>query len=173
MELVSEGSFPVGLIPEAIFTATTVNLQTSDTLILFSDGVTEAMDPAEELYGVPRLREVLTGQSECALEKLQKAILESVENFAKGAHQADDLTLLIVRYRSSPAVALTETDLSSSSARSSDRSVASSIIGAGSTPSPSQSSCGASATVSSGAPISNASGSTPKANPSAATIGPT
>jgi hypothetical protein len=75
------------------------------------------MDPSEELYGVPRLREVLTGQSECALEKLQKSILESVENFAKGAHQADDLTLLIVRYRSTPAVALTETDLSSSSSK--------------------------------------------------------
>jgi hypothetical protein len=73
------------------------------------------MDPGEELYGVPRLREVLTGQSDCALDKLQKSILESVENFAKGAHQADDLTLLIVRYRSTPAVAMTETDISSSS----------------------------------------------------------
>jgi sigma-B regulation protein RsbU (phosphoserine phosphatase) len=169
----TEGSYPVGLVPEADYVTASVKLEPGDTLILFSDGVTEAMDPAEELYGVPRLREVLTGQSECALEKLQKAILESVENFAKGAHQADDLTLLIVRYRSSPAVALTETDLSSSSARSSDRSVASSIIGAGSTPSPSQSASGASATVSSGAPASNASGSTPKANPSAATIGST
>ena len=92
-----------------------MKLEPGDTLVLFSDGVTEAMDPAEELYGVPRLREVLTGQSECALDKLQKSILESVENFAKGAHQADDLTLLIVRYRATPAIALTETDLSSSS----------------------------------------------------------
>src|SRR4029077_4278641 len=82
----------------------------------FSDGVTEAMDPGEELYGVPRLREVLTGQSDCALDKLQKSILESVENFSKGAHQADDLTLLIVRYRSTPAVAMIDTDISSSSA---------------------------------------------------------
>jgi phosphoserine phosphatase RsbU/P len=111
----TEGSYPVGLVPEAEYVTATVKLEPGDTLILFSDGVTEAMDPSEELYGVPRLREVLTGQSECALDKLQKAILESVENFAKGAHQADDLTLLIVRYRSTPAVAMTETDLSSSS----------------------------------------------------------
>jgi sigma-B regulation protein RsbU (phosphoserine phosphatase) len=111
----TEGSFPVGLVPEAEYVSACVKLEPGDTLILFSDGVTEAMDPAEELYGVPRLREVLTGQSECALDKLQKSILESVENFSKGAHQADDLTLLIVRYRSTPAVALTETDLSSSS----------------------------------------------------------
>jgi serine phosphatase RsbU (regulator of sigma subunit) len=111
----TEGSYPVGLVQEAEYVTARVKLEPGDTLILFSDGVTEAMDPGEELYGVPRLREVLTGQSDCALDKLQKSILESVENFSKGAHQADDLTLLIVRYRSTPAVAMTETDISSSS----------------------------------------------------------
>jgi sigma-B regulation protein RsbU (phosphoserine phosphatase) len=111
----TEGSYPVGLVQEAEYVTARVKLEPGDTLILFSDGVTEAMDPGEELYGVPRLREVLTGQSDCALDKLQKSILESVENFAKGAHQADDLTLLIVRYRSTPAIAMTETDISSSS----------------------------------------------------------
>src|SRR6202162_4064191 len=112
----TEGSYPVGLVPEAEYVTATVKLEPGDTLILFSDGVTEAMDPSEELYGVPRLREVLTGQSDCALDKLQKSILESVENFSKGAHQADDLTLLIVRYRATPAVAMVDTDISSSSA---------------------------------------------------------
>ena len=112
----TEGSYPVGLVQEAEYVTARVKLEPGDTLILFSDGVTEAMDPGDELYGVPRLREVLTGQSNCALDKLQKSILESVENFAKGAHQADDLTLLIVRYRSTPAVAMTDTDISSSAA---------------------------------------------------------
>jgi serine phosphatase RsbU (regulator of sigma subunit)/pSer/pThr/pTyr-binding forkhead associated (FHA) protein len=112
----TEGSYPVGLVQEAEYVTARVKLEPGDTLILFSDGVTEAMDPGDELYGVPRLREVLTGQSDCALDKLQKSILESVENFAKGAHQADDLTLLIVRYRSTPAVAMTDTDISSSAA---------------------------------------------------------
>src|ERR1700692_3592372 len=111
----TEGSYPVGLVQDAEYVTARVKLEPGDTLILFSDGVTEAMDPGEELYGVPRLREVLTGQSDCALDKLQKSILESVENFSKGAHQADDLTLLIVRYRSTPAVAMIDTDMSSSS----------------------------------------------------------
>ena len=105
-------------MPEAEYVTATVKLEPGDTLILFSDGVTEAMDPAEELYGVPRLREVLTGQSECALDKLQKSILESVENFAKGAHQADDLTLLIVRYRGAHAVSDTDAPIQASSAPS-------------------------------------------------------
>jgi len=98
-ELYSEGSFPVGLVPEANFTAATVNLQPSDTLVLFSDGVTEAMDPEEKLFGVPRLQTVLSGQHEVPLEELQKTILESVQAFTRGASQTDDITVLLIRYR--------------------------------------------------------------------------
>ena len=89
-ELLTEGSFPVGLIPEAEFTATTTRLQPGDTLAMFSDGVTEAMDPEEELFGVPRLREALTGR---------QTVLDSIDNFTRGASQNDDITLLLVRYR--------------------------------------------------------------------------
>jgi phosphoserine phosphatase RsbU/P len=170
----TEGSYPVGLVPEAEYVTACVKLEPGDTLILFSDGVTEAMDPSEELYGVPRLREVLTGQSECALDKLQKSILESVENFAKGAHQADDLTLLIVRYRSTPAVALTETDLSSSSsAKPCAPSAAPSAVGAGPVVSEVVSpASGAPGAASSHKPASTVSGSASKSGSSAAPIGP-
>jgi len=62
---------------------------------------------------VPRLRGVLQGKPDMQLDEIQKAILESVENFARGARQADDLTLLLVRYR---AVGMTviDTDVSAS-----------------------------------------------------------
>lgn len=106
----SEGSFPVGLVPEAEYTVSRLKLQPGDTMVLFSDGVTEAMDPDEQLFGVPRLRAVLSGQTECPLDQLQKCVLEAVENFARGASQADDLTLLIVRYRAAGASATTDTD---------------------------------------------------------------
>jgi serine phosphatase RsbU (regulator of sigma subunit) len=114
-EAFTEGSYPVGLVPEAEYTAACLKLEPGDTLVLFSDGVTEAMDPDEQLFGIPRLKKVLTGQMECPLEQLQKCVLESVENFARGAHQADDLTLLIVRYRATAASATTDTDVSMSS----------------------------------------------------------
>jgi sigma-B regulation protein RsbU (phosphoserine phosphatase) len=71
--------------------------------VLFSDGVTEAMDPGEDFFGMPRLRELLTGHNETSLDELQKLVLEAVENFARGASQADDLTLLLVRYRAAAA----------------------------------------------------------------------
>ena len=125
-EAFTEGSFPVGLVPEAEYTAACLNLEPGDTLVLFSDGVTEAMDPNDELYGVPRLKQVLTGLAECPLEEIQKCVLESVENFARGAHQADDLTLLVVRYRATATSAVSDTDVpASSSASSSSASAAS------------------------------------------------
>ncbi|HMD38391.1 MAG TPA: SpoIIE family protein phosphatase [Candidatus Acidoferrum sp.] len=106
----SEGSYPVGLVPEAEYAVARLKLEPGDTVVLFSDGVTEAMDPDEELFGVPRLRQVLTGQPEGPLDQIQKSILEAVENFARGASQADDLTLLIVRYRAAGARSSTDTD---------------------------------------------------------------
>ena len=106
----SEGSYPVGLVPEAEYSVARLKLEPGDTVVLFSDGVTEAMDPNEELFGVPRLRQLLTGQPECPLDHLQKCVLEAVENFARGASQADDLTLLIVRYRAAGARSSTDTD---------------------------------------------------------------
>jgi sigma-B regulation protein RsbU (phosphoserine phosphatase) len=119
-EAFTEGSYPVGLVPEAQYTAVCLKLEPGDTLVLFSDGVTEAMDPDEQMFGVARLKELLTGQLECPLEQLQKCVLEAVENFSRGAHQADDLTLLIVRYRAAAAAANTDTDapLSASSSAS-------------------------------------------------------
>jgi sigma-B regulation protein RsbU (phosphoserine phosphatase) len=104
-----EGSFPVGLVPEAEYSASKLKLEPGDTLVLFSDGVTEAMDPDEQLFGVARLRGVLAGQTTCPLDQLQKCVLEAVENFSRGASQADDLTLLIVRYRAAGAH-VTDTD---------------------------------------------------------------
>ena len=111
-EAFTEGSFPVGLVPEAEFATATLQLEPNDTLFLFSDGVTEAMDPDEQLYGVPRLIGVLQGKTDLPLDEIQKTVLESVENFARGARQADDLTMLVVRFRAAGAIA-TDTDVPS------------------------------------------------------------
>jgi serine phosphatase RsbU (regulator of sigma subunit) len=98
-ELYTEGSFPVGLIAEAEFTSARLQLEPEDTLVLFSDGVTEAEDPQQELFGVEGLSRVLGGQQGVRVEELQRAVLDAVSTFTKGAHQSDDLTLLVVRYR--------------------------------------------------------------------------
>jgi serine phosphatase RsbU (regulator of sigma subunit) len=128
-EAFTEGSYPVGLVPEAEYTAVCLKLEPGDTLVLFSDGVTEAMDPDDQLFGVPRLKQVLTGQTQCPLEHIQKCVLEAVENFARGAHQADDVTLLIVRYQATAAAVTSDTDAPLSASSSSSASAAASSAG--------------------------------------------
>ena len=118
-EAFTEGSFPVGLVPEAEFTTSALQLEPDDTLVLFSDGVTEAMDPEEDLYGVGRLRATLQGKTQLPLDEIQKTVLESVENFARGARQADDLTILVVRFRA-VATGAADADVSPKAAAAGD-----------------------------------------------------
>jgi len=77
------------------------------------------MDPDEQLFGVPRLREVLAERTQMRLEEMQKSVLEAVENFTRGARQADDLTPLLIRYRSANVTSITDTGLRASSAAAS------------------------------------------------------
>lgn len=98
-ELYSGGTFPVGLLPDAEFTAVKRKLEPEDTLVLFSDGITEAENPERELFGTPRLFAVLAGRPGASLESLQKCVFEEIGSFCNGADQSDDMTLLLVRYR--------------------------------------------------------------------------
>jgi phosphoserine phosphatase RsbU/P len=104
-EIFTEGSFPVGLIPEAQYSSVRVTLEPGDTLVLFSDGVTEAADPKEQMFGVPRLSQALAGQHDAPLEQLQKRVVDSVDTFVRGASQADDITLLFIRFRAASQAA--------------------------------------------------------------------
>jgi len=98
-ELFNEGSFPVGLIDGAEFTSTKVQLEPEDTLVMFSDGVTEAEDKNRELFGTERLCEALAGRQQDSIEDLRRHILERVSTWSSGTAQSDDITVLIVRYR--------------------------------------------------------------------------
>lgn len=91
-------SFPLGLFEESEFKTSSAHFAPGDTLLLFTDGVTEAVNPANEQFGTERLREVVSRHTDARVEDLQAAILTAVEEFTRGAEEADDITLLIVRY---------------------------------------------------------------------------
>ncbi len=101
--------FPVGLLPDAQFVSCNFTLKPGDVLVLFSDGVTEAMDPDYKEFGNGRLREVLAAHANASTEELQTAILKAVKNFTRGALQADDLTLLLIRYHGAAQAATAQT----------------------------------------------------------------
>jgi serine phosphatase RsbU (regulator of sigma subunit) len=98
-------SLPVGLFPQTEYAITEVTLEPGDTLILFTDGVTEAMDLAGNQFEVARLREVVAAHAATPVEELQATILKAVQQFTRGAPQADDITLLILRYQGAPGAA--------------------------------------------------------------------
>jgi sigma-B regulation protein RsbU (phosphoserine phosphatase) len=98
-ELYSTGSFPIGLVDDATFTSTRIQLEPGDTLLLYTDGVTEAEDRERNLFQDGRLKEAFGQQQSSSLKAVQDGILGSVEKFTDGANQSDDVTLLLVRYR--------------------------------------------------------------------------
>jgi serine phosphatase RsbU (regulator of sigma subunit) len=89
---------PVGLLPEAEFKTSHDRLCPGDTLVLFSDGVNEAESPSGDPFGVGRLLEVVADHAGKGVEELQAAIIEALRDFTAEAEQADDITLLVIRY---------------------------------------------------------------------------
>jgi serine phosphatase RsbU (regulator of sigma subunit) len=93
------GCLPIGLVPEAEFQVSSVTLSPGDTLVLFTDGVTEATNLQEEMFALERLEEVVAQNAGASVKELEAAILAAVDEFSRDAYQADDITVLIVRYQ--------------------------------------------------------------------------
>src|SRR5581483_12297935 len=85
---------PVGLVEGAEFEVRTVSLLPHDQLVIYSDGVTEAQNPAAEFFGKKRLREVVTAHAGESCRAIHDAIQEAVATFTEGAAQSDDITVL-------------------------------------------------------------------------------
>ena len=100
-ELYNTGSFPIGLVEIATYTSARIQLEPGDTLLMYTDGVTEAEDRNRNLFQDGRLKEVLAQHHDSSLDTLQSGIFDAVEKFTEGASQSDDVTLLVVRYRGS------------------------------------------------------------------------
>lgn len=79
-------------------------------LCVVTDGVTEAMNPRAELYGVARLKALLGRFGSRSPGEIAAAIAEDVRSFAGTAEQSDDLTLLCVRWNGAGEARLTRSD---------------------------------------------------------------
>ena len=88
---------PIGLMPDGVFEAGEVSIGDGDTLILYTDGITEAADPDEEEYGIERLTEVCVRHRDADLSGLAAAIANDLEDFVRGEPFPDDRTLVMAR----------------------------------------------------------------------------
>jgi len=94
------GGMPLGVFEDAKFGERTLELKAGETLLVYTDGVTEAMNPQRELFGEERLKEAVRGQAKLSAGKLAERVVQQVAQFARGAEPSDDITLLALKHRS-------------------------------------------------------------------------
>ncbi len=91
------GGIALGVMPGFEYEQSTFTLGPGETIILYTDGVTEAMNGEGEEFGVDRLRELFAGQPSMNPREATDAILEAVSAFAGDTPQSDDITCLTLR----------------------------------------------------------------------------
>ena len=93
-----KGGPMLGLFPQVPFHQSTVQLAPGECIVVYTDGVTEARNPAGEFFEDERLMNFLRAHGTDPVEQLVNNLNDHVQKFAAGAPQADDITALALRY---------------------------------------------------------------------------
>ena len=88
---------PLGMFDGVEFQQETVKLDPSEYLVLYTDGVTEAMNKSFDEYGESRLRQMMIGLGNKSASGFMGGIVSDVEKFVAGEPQSDDLTMLVLK----------------------------------------------------------------------------
>jgi sigma-B regulation protein RsbU (phosphoserine phosphatase) len=94
----STGGLVLGAMRNTAYNAKKMTLQAGEGVFLYTDGVTEAMNHDNEQFSEERLEERLKAGRNTALPNIVGNVVEAVKTFADGAPQADDITILALRY---------------------------------------------------------------------------
>ena len=97
------GGIALGIVPDLAYGQNSVVLDHGETLVLYTDGVTEAMNGEGEQFGIERLRKVFSGRAPKDANEAAHKVFEAVNTFADGAAQSDDITCLTLRRSETPA----------------------------------------------------------------------
>jgi len=89
-------TFPLGILDDVNYEETRLQIEAGDKVVFYTDGIVEAMNGKEEMYGFERLLEVVKASTSETAEALLNDILESVRAFAGETEQHDDLTVMVV-----------------------------------------------------------------------------
>jgi sigma-B regulation protein RsbU (phosphoserine phosphatase) len=97
LERLATGGLVLGIMDDFRFQERMVSLNPGDMLVIFSDGVTEAMNDKEELFGEHRLIDIVREGQKYRSADLIDRIVENVKRHAGDVPQVDDITLVVVR----------------------------------------------------------------------------
>lgn len=99
-QLENIGGLLLGFVKDTKYKSKTVNLQPGDTLFLYTDGVTEAMNEKEDEFATDRLEDCLKRNYKLQLTEITEKVIKEVQAFSRGRPQTDDITCLTLRYLS-------------------------------------------------------------------------
>ena len=97
IEELDQGGVMLGIMEEIDLPKATLSIGKDDILMLFSDGVTEATNPSGELYSEESFEQWLLGHKQLSADEMKKALLETLQDYADGSPQSDDITFIIVK----------------------------------------------------------------------------
>jgi len=97
--LESKSGVPLGALRSFKYVVEKTVLQPGDTLFVYTDGVTEASNRNEEFFSIGRLKEVVERCGGAEPSYLVQEVVESVDRFAEGTPQADDIAMVCLQYR--------------------------------------------------------------------------
>jgi serine phosphatase RsbU (regulator of sigma subunit) len=96
--LLDQGGLVLGIMEAVEYGEESIQLETGDRLVLYTDGITEAANAEQELFGEERLREVLRSlPSEVPARQVADRIFEALGEFLGGMEARDDQTLMVIR----------------------------------------------------------------------------
>jgi len=97
IERLETGGTVVGLLPQFPYHQAAVALEAGDLLVIFTDGVSEAMNPADDEWGEERMIEAIQHNEGLSAAELIERVMQAADAFACGAKQYDDMTLVVLR----------------------------------------------------------------------------
>jgi sigma-B regulation protein RsbU (phosphoserine phosphatase) len=87
------------MFPQALYEEGTIDLRTGDVLIVFTDGVTEALNPSDEEFGEERLKDLFREVFRLPVEEMSSRISQELKSWIQDAAQYDDLTFLLMKVK--------------------------------------------------------------------------
>ncbi|MDO8873408.1 MAG: SpoIIE family protein phosphatase [Methanoregula sp.] len=97
-ELTATG-IAIGALSDAEYTKETAALNAGDIVVLYTDGITEAENAQQDMFGEERLHEVIRAFRKLPAQEIIAAILKSVQSFCGNYPQSDDITLMVIRVK--------------------------------------------------------------------------
>jgi len=95
-----EGGLVIGVMPGVLYEEGHTRLAPGDDLVLYTDGITEATNGDDEMFGEERLERLLMEHRHASAREIEEYVYTSIKDFAAGASQSDDLTMVVVKIAS-------------------------------------------------------------------------